>query len=167
MPIVVLVGFMGSGKSSVGRKLARSLGATFIDSDVKVEERLGMTIAAAFRQFGEMYFRKIEAETIEHLLTTENAVVALGGGSLEDEGTLELLRGQFVAYLDVSYGVSMARIKGDPNRPLVQSEELESRYLRRLGSYSKWAKVTFDADRLTTEQIATALLGQLREGSDL
>ncbi|MDA8278357.1 MAG: shikimate kinase [Actinomycetota bacterium] len=165
MPIVVLVGFMGSGKSSVGRKLARFLGTNFIDSDVKVEQRLGMTIADAFRRHGEHYFRKVEADTIERLLQEESAVIALGGGSLENEGTLSLLQNLFVAYLDVSFCVSMDRIKGDVNRPLVQSEELESRYLRRLGAYSKWADVTYDADRMTTDQIAAALLMHLREGN--
>ncbi len=167
MPVVVLVGFMGSGKSSVGRKLARSLNTSFVDSDLKVEETLGMTIATSFRIHGERYFRRIEAETIRGLLSEGDAVVALGGGSLEDEGTLALLEGQFVAYLNVSFEISMERIRGDVNRPLVQSDELESRYLRRLSAYSKWATVTYDADTLTTDQIATALLAEVRSGNGL
>lgn len=156
---------MGSGKSSVGRKLARSLGVTFIDSDNKIEERLGMTISSAFRIHGEKFFRRVEAETIHSLLTVEDAVVALGGGSLEDESTLELLQGQFVAFLDVSFKTSMERIKGDVNRPLVQSEEIEARYLRRLNAYKKWASITFDADNWTTDKIARALLEELRGDS--
>ncbi len=79
--IVYIIGFMGSGKSTVGKKLASLLDWSFIDLDAKIEEESGKTIPELFRQFGEDHFRKIESIALQSLTTSKNTVISTGGGT--------------------------------------------------------------------------------------
>src|ERR1700745_2998164 len=88
---IVLTGFMGAGKSTIGRMLAQSLGWDFVDTDAVIESRTGMTIARIFAEQGEDAFRALEAEAVREQARVEHVVLALGGGAVEFETTREAL----------------------------------------------------------------------------
>jgi len=92
MKNVVLIGFMGTGKTSVGRLLASRLGCAFHDLDRKIEEKHGMSIPAMFREHGEPYFRAREKEAVREAAQRTNLVIATGGGTVKDAENVAILR---------------------------------------------------------------------------
>jgi len=92
MKNVVLIGFMGTGKTSVGRLLASRLGCAFHDLDRKIEEKHGMSIPAMFREHGEPYFRACEKEAVREAAQRTNLVIATGGGTVKDAENVAILR---------------------------------------------------------------------------
>jgi shikimate kinase len=88
---IVLTGFMGTGKTSVGRELSRKLGWRFIDTDVLIEEREGKPISLIFKDSGEEYFRSLEQNTVEEVSKLRNAVIATGGGVIKNQKNVENL----------------------------------------------------------------------------
>ena len=130
--VVVLVGFMGAGKTTVGHIMAERLGQPFVDSDVLIEQRLGRDIRDIFRTEGEPYFRQLEHDTVAGLVRGPDAVIALGGGAVEDPRTRAVLRDARVVYLRVGYDEAMARVKSDEFRPMLHRPGLDEVYKRRL-----------------------------------
>ena len=121
---VALVGFMGSGKTSLGKQLADRLGRPFLDLDAAIEERSGTTIAALFAERGEQEFRRIEEHAVRVALAApEPSVVALGGGAVTSAATRAALAAQFVLLVDVDVDLAWRRARGSP-RPLAQDEQL-------------------------------------------
>src|SRR5436305_5163232 len=114
--IVVLVGFMGAGKTTVGRILADRLGLPFVDSDVLIEQRLGRSIKDVFATEGEGFFREVEHRTVTELAHGRDSVLAVGGGALGDERTRAVLRGARVIHLRVGYREALERVRNDPLR---------------------------------------------------
>lgn len=127
--IVVLVGFMGAGKSTVGRELARVLNWSFYDLDGLVESRTGKTVAALFSEQGEPAYRKLEAQSLTEIfqkLEDEPAVVALGGGAFVQEPIRQIIRdySASVVYLDVGLEEAFRRCAAAPGfRPLLSDRE--------------------------------------------
>ena len=116
---VVLVGMMGAGKSSVGRRLAARLGIPFTDADAEIESAAGMTIAEIFAQHGEAYFRAGEARVIARLLEHGPQVLATGGGAVMDANTRTLIRDRGVSvWLNADLEVLLKRTKRRGDRPL-------------------------------------------------
>lgn len=145
--VIFLCGFMGCGKSTVGKELAKLMGTKFIDMDTYIEESEGMSIPEIFAQKGEPYFREVEANTVVELSKT-NAVVGCGGGAMLNPTSAEVGRthGQ-VVFLDVPFADCYERIQGDTNRPIVMNnskEQLEEIYNQRHSVYEKNA--SFRAD---------------------
>ena len=159
--VVVLVGFMGAGKTTVGHIMAERLGRPFVDSDVLIEQRLGRDIRDIFRTEGEPYFRQVEHETVAGLVRGQDAVVALGGGAVEDPRTRAVLRQARVIYLRVGYDEAMARVKRDEFRPMLHRPDLDEVYQRRLPAYEDLAVLTVDTDGRRPEVIALEVLAQL------
>jgi len=117
---IVLIGFMGTGKSRVGKRLAGDLGRAFEDSDLRIQERAGRTIPEIFKQFGEAHFRKLEREVVAELADRKSCVIATGGGAVVDPVNLRRLqRNGVLIGLDASPDAIMARTAG-PERPLLQ-----------------------------------------------
>jgi shikimate kinase len=117
---VVLVGMMGAGKSSVGRRLAVRLGIPFVDADTEIEAAAGMTIPEIFAQHGESYFRAGEARVIARLLEQGPQVMATGGGSVMDANTRALIRAKGVSiWLKADIDILLKRTKRRNDRPLV------------------------------------------------
>lgn len=117
---VVLVGMMGAGKSSVGRRLAARLAIPFVDADIEIEAAAGMTIPEVFAQHGESYFRAGEARVIARLLDQGPQVMATGGGAVMDASTRELIRAKAVSiWLKADVDVLLKRTKRRNDRPLV------------------------------------------------
>src|SRR2546423_14596118 len=118
--VVVLVGFMGAGKTTVGHIMAERLGQPFVDSDVLIEQRLGRDIRDIFRTEGEPYFRQLEHDTVAGLVRGQDAVIALGGGAVEDARSRAVLRNARVVYLRASSAEAMARRKSAELRPMLR-----------------------------------------------
>lgn len=117
---VVLVGMMGAGKSSVGRRLAARLGIPFVDADTEIEAAAGMTIPEIFAQHGESYFRAGEARVIARLLDQGPQVMATGGGAVMDASTRALIRAKAISiWLKADLDVLLKRTKRRSDRPLV------------------------------------------------
>lgn len=118
MNSVYLCGFMGCGKSHIGRMTARATGRTFADLDRVIVEREGMTIPEIFEKYGEPHFRELEAKYIREL--SDGFVIATGGGALINDSTAEYARQSGVSiYINTSFENCYQRIKNDTNRPLV------------------------------------------------
>jgi shikimate kinase len=118
---IVLVGMMGAGKSSVGRRLAARLGIPFVDADTEIESAAGMTIPEIFAKHGEAYFRAGEARVIARLLDAGPQVLATGGGSIMDQNTRDLIRIKGISvWLKADLDVLMKRTKRRNDRPLAE-----------------------------------------------
>ena len=122
---VVLVGMMGAGKSTIGRRLAARLGLRFLDADVEIEvAHAGMTIPEIFATHGEPYFRDGEARVIARLLDGGPAVIATGGGAFMREETRNRIREKAISlWLKADIDVIMKRVKRRADRPLLQTED--------------------------------------------
>jgi shikimate kinase len=122
---VVLVGFMGSGKSTVGRVLAQQLGWGFVDMDERIEERTGRRIAEIFREQGEPAFRREELAVARELQSAAKRVIATGGGAFAEDATREALRtGAYTVWLAADFEALARRVPTDGSRPLAADREI-------------------------------------------
>ncbi|WP_277923004.1 shikimate kinase [Sphingomonas sp. CARO-RG-8B-R24-01] len=121
---IVLVGLMGAGKSTVGRRLAGRLGLPFVDADTEIENAAGMSIPDIFERFGEPYFRDGERRVIARLMDGERRVIATGGGAFVDERTREsILAHGFAIWLDAKPAVLADRVSRRDTRPLLRGRD--------------------------------------------
>lgn len=139
-----LIGLMGSGKTTIGRQLARRLGYPFWDSDHEIETRTGVNVSTIFEIEGEAGFRSREARVIEELTQKQGIVLATGGGVVMDAANREALRAHgWVVYLNVAPALLWERLRYDRARPLLQVENplarLESLYALRDPLYRETA----------------------------
>ena len=118
-PKAVLVGLPGSGKSTIGRRLAKALNLTLLDTDAAIEETTGRTIADIFAVDGEAEFRRIEETVIRSALDTHDGVLSLGGGAVTTEGVRDALVGHTVIYLEINAAEGVRRTSGPTVRPLL------------------------------------------------
>ena len=124
---VVLVGMMGAGKSTIGRRLSARLGLPFLDADAEIETAHDMPIPDIFEKYGEPYFRDGEARVIARLLNNGPAVIATGGGAVMRDETRERIREKAVSiWLKVDTDVIMRRVKRRSDRPLLQTADPEA-----------------------------------------
>lgn len=117
-PKAVLVGMPGSGKSTIGRRLAKALGVPLLDTDAKIVETTGRSIADIFTD-GEAEFRRIEAEVVCAALAEHDGVVSLGGGAVTSSAVREALAGHTVVYLEINASEGIRRTSGGTGRPLL------------------------------------------------
>ena len=119
---IVLVGFMGAGKSRIGRLLAARLQLPFIDTDTLIEQSYAQSVAEIFRQFGEEEFREAERTLIARLVVEEPKVIALGGGAFVDANNRDALnRRALTVWLDVPLQLILTRLKRSTTRPLASN----------------------------------------------
>ena len=159
---IILTGFMGSGKSTVGPLVAARLGWQFVDVDNVIESEAGSAIADIFARHGEDAFRDREHATIARLASGSSLVLALGGGAIDREDTRLLLlnaTNTLLVHLEVELNTTLARCSGTENtRPvLADHANLAARYQRRLPLY-RMAHISILADALTPDQVAYAVL---------
>ena len=161
---VVLVGMMGAGKSSIGRRLAARLGIAFVDADSEIEGAAGMTIAEIFAQHGEPYFRAGEARVIARLLDNGPQVLATGGGSVMDAHTRDLIREKGISvWLNADVDVLVKRTKRRGDRPLV--DKLKELMPLREPFYAQSAIIVQSRDEphdTIVEEIVAALARHLK-----
>lgn len=165
---VFLCGMMGSGKSTVGKTLAKLLGTTFTDLDSLIEEQLDMTIPEIFEKLGEDAFRKTERDLLLQISRASNGVVALGGGSLQNQHTVDhiKLNGRLV-FLKTSRSTLVKRLQNRSGRPMLKSagsekitERIDQLMKQRLPYYSQ-AHITIETENLSKEEIAKTIITQL------
>ena len=140
--MIVLVGFMGAGKTTVGRLLAARLNQPFIDLDRAIEEDGHRPVKEIFAAEGEAAFRAIEHQALARVLAGPDLVLAVGGGAVEHPDSRRLLSAVDVVYLQVGYAEALARVGGDARRPMLARPDLAEVYRRRLAGYESVATLT-------------------------
>lgn len=156
---LVLCGFMGSGKTTVGKKMAKRLNLEFVNTDDIVEQLQQMPISEIFRVFGEKFFRDLETRVCQETVKKQGQLISVGGGTLERPENVEIFRqaGDTILFLNTPFEVCYNRIKGDRSRPVAMNktkEELFSLYQRRYAQYMAAAEL------LITQADLKALLEQ-------
>jgi shikimate kinase len=155
---LVLVGLMGSGKSTVGRVVAQKAGLPFVDSDQVIEEEAGMAISDLFAREGEAAFRDREEKVLARILGGESCVLATGGGAVErDQNRSAWTRSGFVVYLKAGLETLLFRLRKSRNRPLLQQGDprtiLEG-LLQRREPYYAAADLTVRVDGREIDELA-------------
>lgn len=164
---IILIGFMGSGKTSVGMELAEKLKYQFCDTDQVIEKTSKKSISDIFAENGEDYFRKLETNTIKSFIgNITGTVLSVGGGLPIREGNAEILRelGQ-VVYLQTELDIILKRLSGDSSRPLfkVDSNKIEKLYQTRIPKYEAAADIIISTDHKSLEEIVNEIVGNIKE----
>ncbi len=163
---IVLVGLMGAGKTSIGRRLAKELNIEFRDSDQEIEKKVGCSVAEIFEGFGESYFRQVERETIQDLLRNSPPhVLATGGGAFMDGQTRELIKEEGLPiWLRAALDVLVDRVSRNDNRPLLNRgnprEILEKLIEVRYPIYSQ-ADLVVDSDAGPHHKVVEKIIWKL------
>lgn len=174
--VITLIGYRGSGKSSVARLLAASLNLAWIDSDDVIEERAGRSIRDIFARDGEAEFRRMEQAVIEELTSRSSLIIAAGGGAILREDNRACMKAAGpVVWLQASVGRLAERIlqdeTTDDRRPSLTgqtvSDEIEAVLMSRLPQYQDAATLTVDTDGLSLEQIAADIRQKLKASGAL
>jgi len=158
---IILIGFMGTGKSTVGKAVATELDWGFIDTDEQVEALAGKSISELFAQDGEQHFRKLESQVLSDIAKREHLVVSTGGGAvLRQENRQAMLASGLVVALTADAETIIERVRLDTNRPLLAGD-LPSKVQRlmkeRAGAYD-FATVKIDTSGLGVEEIVEIIL---------
>jgi len=166
--IAVLIGPPGSGKSSIGRALAKLLQQDFVDTDAVIEEQEGQSISEIFRKSGEEKFREIESAVVTHQLVHAEGVIALGGGAVLSPATQSSLKNStaHVVFLSVSASNAVPRVSANSSRPLLSenpSEQWSALVKERLPIYTYLADITIDTDNKKAQEVATEIATLLKE----
>jgi shikimate kinase len=164
---IYLIGFMGAGKTSVGRILAKSLRMGFVDIDDRIEKELGMTISQIFSKRGEDYFRDAESKMLKTVSQKNGQVIATGGGIvLRDENWEIMKKNGVTVYLRASIEVLWARIKSNTTRPLLQVEDPLKKAVEllsiRIPLYEK-ADLIIDSDNVSPHEVASDTTEKLKD----
>ncbi|MFA6299465.1 MAG: shikimate kinase [Nocardioides sp.] len=155
-PLVVLVGPMGSGKSTIGALLAEALGVTARDTDTDVERLEGRAVSDIFVESGEEHFRALEKAAVADALATHGGVLSLGGGAVLDPDTRALLADHRVVFLQVGLSEAVKRVGLGTGRPLLLGNvrsRIKALLDERTPIYASVADVTVDTDQRTPEDI--------------
>ena len=159
---IVLVGFMGTGKTSVGKILARKLNREVFDVDALIEENEGRKIADIFEEDGEARFRQIEKEAIKKIAENENVVITTGGGAALEAENMQVLRAKgWIVALTASPETIYNRVRNSRHRPLLKSPNMFLEIKRLLAERKKFYEVadySFETDRKTPSQVADGIL---------
>jgi shikimate kinase len=132
-PKAVLIGLPGSGKSTIGRRLAKTLDLALLDTDAAIEKSTGRTIADIFAGDGEEGFRRIEEAVIRDALVSHDGVLSLGGGAVTTAGVREALAGHTVIYLEISAAEGVRRTGGSTVRPLLAGPDRGEKFKKLMG----------------------------------
>jgi shikimate kinase len=163
---IALVGFMATGKSAVGRNLARKLHRRFVDLDALIEKAEGRKVWEIFAEKGESYFRRLEKQTLEQILSQQGQIIATGGGIILDEGNLTLLRQKSLLIgLTASTEVLVGRVGRNSKRPLLKGADVRARIeelLQQRQSRYAQADVSIDTSGLTINQVVEKILDIIR-----
>ena len=161
MPIqrIYLVGFMGAGKSTVGRELSLKLGWPFLDLDAEIEKSRKLPVREIFAQFGEPHFRQLEREHLQRISGTPQAIIALGGGAYIDPENRAVVDATGVAvWLNASLASVKERVRPDGTRPLLaDAERARQLYTERLPAY-RLARIHVLTDNRLPDAIAEEIV---------
>jgi shikimate kinase len=168
-PKAVLIGLPGSGKSTIGRRLAKSLSVTLLDTDAAIEQTSGRTIADIFANDGEKEFRRIEEEVVREALGSHEGVLSLGGGAITTPGVREALSGHTVVYLEISAAEGVRRTGGTTVRPLLaggdRGEKFRALMTQRVPLYRRAATIRVNTNRRNPGAVVRYIVSQLENPS--
>ena len=161
--LLILIGMMGSGKSTIGRHLARQLELDFIDSDRALEERSGVPVATIFEMEGEEGFRRREAALLDELTQRQRLVLATGGGAVLLDENRERMRARgLVIYLEATLEELQRRLRHDKSRPLLQGVDIDRRVADLLAAraplYRQCAHLTFPSGAANPKRLVQRIL---------
>ncbi len=164
MKKIYLVGFMGCGKSAIGRRLSYFLKMPYYDMDREIVRQQGMTIPEIFERYGEEYFRDLETAFLRNF-RNEACIIATGGGvAIREENRKIMRKSGLVFFLDASFEDIYMRIRHDKNRPIVQrtsKEELHSLYLSRRKFYREAAHIPVKTEARTLRNVVEYIAFQV------
>ena len=172
---IFLCGFMGAGKSTIGRKLAEKLALTFLDLDDYITHKAGKSIPEIFEEGGEQSFRKAERRCILEIIRTYEGIVALGGGSLQNQHMVDHIKlNGLLVFIETPISVILERINKDTNRPLLLNEEgevkekemlekeLSALYDKRLPLYRQAELTVTDDGNTNIETLVDNLINKIK-----
>lgn len=166
-PKAVLIGLPGSGKSTIGRRLAKSLDVALLDTDTAIEQTTGRTIPDIFSNDGETEFRRIEEEVVREALTTHDGVLSLGGGAITSAGVREALSGHTVIYLEISASEGVRRTGGTTVRPLLaggdRAEKFRALMSQRVPLYRRVATIRVNTNRRNPGAVVRYIVSRLED----
>lgn len=164
-PKAVLIGLPGSGKSTIGRRLAKALGCALLDTDAAIEERTGRTVAEIFAADGEAGFRCIEQDVVCEALRDHDGIVSLGGGAITTDAVREALAGHTVIYLEISAAEGVRRTGGSTVRPLLAGPDRAEKYRelmsQRAPLYRRVATMRINTNRRNPGAVVRYIVGRL------
>lgn len=157
---IVLIGFMGAGKTAVGKSLAQKLSLSFVDTDHLIEKRTGKKIKDIFAEQGEEVFREMETEVVKEVSGQRNQVIAVGGGAVLREENVEALKENGVlVYLKADPSTLFERTKGTQKRPLLEVPSVKDEIKRLLSIreevYQKVADIIIDTSGLSVQEVVS------------
>ena len=170
---IALIGFMGTGKTVVGKALAEKLGKEFIELDALIERKAGKTIPEIFQQDGEIAFRELEIEAAGDVSEKKNAIIACGGGVVLNKINIDRLKQESViVYLTASPEAILKRTSFDKNeRPLLEAADKASEVRRllqfRKPFYERAAEITIDTSKLDVNSVVERIIEKVKENESL
>jgi shikimate kinase len=166
-PKAVLVGLPGSGKSTIGRRLAKALDVTMLDTDVAIEQQTGRRIADIFATDGEKEFRRIEEQVVRAALAEHDGVLSLGGGAVTTPGVRDALAGHTVVFLEISATEGVRRTGGNTVRPLLAGPDRAEKYRalmsQRVPLYRKVATIRVNTNRRNPGAVVRYIVSRLQD----
>ncbi len=166
---IVLVGFMGCGKTTIGKRLANMFGYKFIDMDIEIENKKGMKISEIFEHYGEAEFRKMETDLCRELSEKNGCIIATGGGVIKNEENMRLLRKNgSVLYIKASAEHIYKNVKNDTSRPLLDCEDklqrIKTLMEERKPMYEQRSDITVDITGMRAFDAAGLIKNTLEKG---
>lgn len=166
-PKAVLIGLPGSGKSTIGRRLAKALELDLLDTDAEIERRTGRTVAEIFGADGEAAFRRLEEQVIREALRDHDGILSLGGGAVTTAGVRDALAGHTVVYLEISAAEGVRRTSGSTVRPLLAGPDRAEKYRalmdQRVPLYRKVGTIRINTNRRNPGAVVRYIVGRLED----
>lgn len=163
---IILCGFMGCGKTTVGENLKKKAGMNLIDTDAYIEETQGMSISEIFEKYGENYFRDLEHKACKELSSKSGIIISTGGGALTFQRNVDVLKENgTIVLIDVPLEVLKERLKNDTTRPLLQRPDkdkaMKELYDKRMPLYKNACDITINGDN-SPLKVATDILNTVK-----
>lgn len=166
-PKAVLVGLPGSGKSTIGRRLAKALDVTMLDTDAAIEQQTGRRIADIFATDGEKEFRRIEEDVVRAALAEHDGVLSLGGGAVTSPGVRAALAGHTVVFLEIGAAEGIRRTGGNTVRPLLagpdRAEKFRALMSQRVPLYRQVATIRVNTNRRNPGAVVRYIVARLQD----
>tara|TARA_B100001996_G_scaffold94022_1_gene70291 strand:+ start:2260 stop:2766 length:507 start_codon:yes stop_codon:yes gene_type:complete len=161
---IFLIGLMGSGKTSVGKILAKKLKKNFFDIDDEIINKMNLTISKIFKNYGETKFREMESEILGELKANRNAVISTGGGIILNKKNISRMKTTgFIVHLDVDIKTQMFRVKNTENRPLLNGKNLLNKLKEMKEERDKIYKRVSDITIITTKKSRSKIVTEIED----